>query len=219
MAYFPIFIEIEKKKCLVIGGGKVALRKIETLLRYGAQVQVISREVCGEIRALLTPENIYEGELTAAPAEYFSGAVLVIAATGSREVNHQAAVCCHENGIPVNVADAPEECSFFFPAVVKKGDISIGINTGGKSPSVSSQVRRDIEEAVPDYYGDIAEQLGHLREYVKSHVEREVDRRAILKQAAAATFRQERTLSRSEINTMIRQVLNHGTVSGGPVGH
>ena len=78
MAYFPIFIEIEKKKCLVIGGGKVALRKIETLLRYGAQVQVISREVCGEIRALLTPENIYEGGLTAVPAEYFSGAVLVI---------------------------------------------------------------------------------------------------------------------------------------------
>ena len=102
---------------------------------------------------------------------------------------------------------------------MKKGDISIGINTGGKSPSVSSQVRRDIEEAVPDDYGDIAEQLGHLREYVKSHVEREADRRAILKQAAAAAFRQERTLSRSEINTMIRQVLNHGTVSGGPVGH
>mgnify|MGYP000008752934 CR=1 FL=1 len=216
MAYFPIFIEIEKQKCLVIGGGKVALRKIETLLRYGAQVQVISREVCEEISGLLSPECIRLGEPEEAD---MSGAVLVIAATGSRQVNHRAAVYCRENGIPVNVADAPEECSFFFPAVVKKGDISVGINTGGKSPSVSSQVRRDIEKAVPDYYGDIAEQLGRLREYVKSHVEPEYDRRAILKQAAAAAFRQERTLSQNEINTMIRQVLNHGTVSGGPVGY
>ncbi len=219
MAYFPVFIEIEDKKCLVLGGGKVALRKIETLLRYGAQVQVVSREVCEEIRSLLPPENIYEEEMDAVPAEYFAGAALVIAATGSREVNHRAAVHCRENGIFVNVADAPEECSFFFPAVVKKGDISIGINTGGKSPSVSGQVRREIEKAVPDYYGDIAEQLGVLREYVKSHVDWEPERRAILKRAAASAFQKGRTLSQDEINTMIRQVLDHGTVSGGPVGH
>ena len=239
MAYFPIFIEIEKKKCLVVGGGKVALRKVETLLRYDAQVHVVSREICAEIRALLPPENIYEEELLPSPGDtnagellpecscgsewplpdYFTGAALVVAATGSREVNHRVAQFCRERRIPVNVADAPEECTFFFPAVVKKGDISIGVNTGGKSPAVSSQVRRDIEKAIPDYYEAIADQLGALREYVKSHVEREPDRRAILKQAAAAAFRQERTLSRSEINTIIRQVLNHGTVSGGPVGH
>ena len=87
MAYFPIFIEIEKQKCLVIGGGKVALRKIETLLRYGAQVQVISREVCEEISGLLSPECIRLGEPEEAD---MSGAVLVIAATGSRQVNHRA---------------------------------------------------------------------------------------------------------------------------------
>lgn len=144
---------------------------------------------------------------------------MVVAATGSREVNHRVAQFCRERRIPVNVADAPEECTFFFPAVVKKGDISIGVNTGGKSPAVSSQVRRDIEKAIPDYYEAIADQLGVLREYVKSHVEREPDRRKILKQAAASAFLNERTLSQNEINTIIRQVLNHGTVSGGPVGH
>ena len=267
MAYFPIFIEIEKKKCLVVGGGKVALRKVETLLRYDAQVHVVSREICEEIRALLPPENIYEEELLPSPgdtnagellpecscgpkpplpdamygsapqgssggvneasakafgkitADHFTGATLVVAATGSREVNHRVAQFCRERRIPVNVADAPEECTFFFPAVVKKGDISIGVNTGGKSPAVSSQVRRDIEKAIPDYYEAIADQLGVLREYVKSHVEREPDRRKILKQAAASAFLNERTLSQNEINTIIRQVLNHGTVSGGPVGH
>lgn len=239
MAYFPIFIEIEKKKCLVVGGGKVALRKVETLLRYDAQVHVVSREICTEIRALLSPENIHEEELLPSPGDtnagellpecscgsewplpdYFTGAALVVAATGSREVNHRVAQFCRERRIPVNVADAPEECTFFFPAVVKKGDISIGVNTGGKSPAVSSQVRRDIEKAIPDYYEVIADQLGVLREYVKSHVERESDRRKILKQAAASAFLNERTLSQNEINTIIRQVLNHGTVSGGPVGH
>lgn len=239
MAYFPIFIEIEKKKCLVVGGGKVALRKVETLLRYDAQVHVVSREICEEIRTLLPPENIYEGELLLLPEDtnegellpecscgpewplpdHFTGAALVVAATGSREVNHRVAQFCRERRIPVNVADAPEECTFFFPAVVKKGDISIGVNTGGKSPAVSSQVRRDIEKAIPDYYEAIADQLGVLREYVKSHVEREPDRRKILKQAAASAFLNERILSQNEINTIIRQVLNHGTVSGGPVGH
>lgn len=239
MAYFPIFIEIEKKKCLVVGGGKVALRKVETLLRYDAQVHVVSREICEEIRALLPPENIHEGELLPSPGDtnvrellpecscgpewplpdHFTGAALVVAATGSREVNHRVAQFCRARRIPVNVADAPEECTFFFPAVVKKGDISIGVNTGGKSPAVSSQVRRDIEKAIPDYYEAIADQLGVLREYVKSHVERESDRRKILKQAAASAFLNERTLSQNEINTIIRQVLNHGTVSGGPVGH
>lgn len=239
MAYFPIFIEIEKKKCLVVGGGKVALRKVETLLRYDAQVHVVSREICTEIRALLPPENIHEEELLPSPGDtnagellpecscgsewplpdYFTGAALVVAATGSREVNRRVAQFCRERRIPVNVADAPEKCTFFFPAVVKKGDISIGVNTGGKSPTVSSQVRRDIEKAIPDYYEAIADQLGVLREYVKSHVEREPDRRKILKQAAASAFLNERILSQNEINTIIRQVLNHGTVSGGPVGH
>lgn len=239
MAYFPIFIEIEKKKCLVVGGGKVAIRKVETLLRYDAQVHVVSREICTEIRALLPPENIHEEELLPSPGDtnagellpecscgtewplpdHFTGAALVVAATGSREVNHRVAQFCRERRIPVNVADAPEECTFFFPAVVKKGDISIGVNTGGKSPAVSSQVRRDIEKAIPDYYEAIADQLGALREYVKSHVEREPDRRKILKQAAASAFLKERILSQNEINTIIRQVLNHGTVSGGPVGH
>ena len=73
MAYFPIFIEIEKKKCVIIGGGKVALRKVETLLRYGAKVQVVSKEICEELRALLPPENLREMELRL-PPENFRGA-------------------------------------------------------------------------------------------------------------------------------------------------
>lgn len=263
MAYFPIFIEIEQKKCVILGGGKVALRKAQTLLRYGADVHIVSREVCKELRELLPPEKIWQRDLSAgepetvrylhaeavkqgeeAPApgtagissegtgtaafpedaalvaaSFLEDAALVVAATGSRQVNSRAAQFCRSRKIPVNVADAPEECTFFFPAVVKKGDVSIGVNTAGKSPVVSSRVRRKVEAAIPEYYGELTAQLGQLREYVKDHVSEESARRAILKQAAAEAFSHERTLSPEEIHSIIRQVLNHGTISGRPVGH
>lgn len=216
MAYFPVFIEIEQKKCLLVGGGKVALRKAQTLCLYDARVFVVSKTVCEELAQLLPAEQIRLGE----PEETdFSDAALVIAATADREFNHRVASLCRQKGIPVNVADAPEECSFFFPAVVKKGDISIGVNTGGKSPAVSGKVRKEIADMLPDYYADIAMQLGTLREYVKTHVEKEVERRQILKQAAAAAFLYKRILSQKEINTIIRQVLNDDTISGRPVGY
>ena len=165
------------------------------------------------------PDALSEPDFGRSMEAYLSDAALVIAATGSREINHRVAEYCRERRIPVNVADAPGECTFFFPAVVKKGDISIGINTGGKSPAVSSQVRRDVEAAIPGHYAMIAEQLGSLREYVKSRIKEEPLRRKILKQAAAEAFSHERILSQDEINTIIRQVLNHGTISGRPVGH
>ena len=202
MAHFPVFIDIKEKKCLIIGGGKVAFRKVETLLRYGADVRVIAREICDEIRDLLPEEAVRVG----LPEEAdIRDCVLVIAATASREVNHRFAQMCHSQDILVNVIDAPEECSFIFPAVVVKGDISIGINTGAKSPLVSKKIRQNIEKAVPDYYGEIADQLGELREYVKARFSREADRRRILKEAAARAFGERRILSKEEINTIIRQ--------------
>lgn len=203
MAYFPIFIDIEQKNILVAGGGNVALRKVRTLLRYHAHVKVVGKTICEEIRVLLPPEDIYEGSIKEADLR---DSLFVIAATGCRSVNHDIAVFCHQNNIPVNVVDAPEECSFFFPAVVKKGDISVGVNTGAKSPVVSSHIRKKIEKTVPDYYADIVNQLGELREYVKEHFEEESDRRNILKMVAAVSFEKKRTLSWKEIETMIRQV-------------
>lgn len=202
MAYFPVFIDIKQKKCLVAGGGKIALRKVETLLRYEACVHVVAEEICPEICEKLSPSQIRKGKVTEKDMEE---SCLVVAATSSRETNHWISeICCHRN-IPVNVVDAPEECSFMFPAVVRKGDISIGINTGGKSPVLSRRIRKTIEKDIPDYYAELADQLGDLREFVKLHYKKEEDRRNILKRAAAEAFAQERTLSQKEINEIIRQ--------------
>lgn len=201
MAHFPVFIEITNKRCVVVGGGKVALRKVETLLRYKAAVEVVAEKICEEIAVLLPQECLHQ---RAFQNTDLSGAVLVIAATASREINHQVAAWCERNHVLVNVADAPEECTFLFPAVVKKGEISIGINTGGTSPSVSGRIRKEIDEAVPEYYGDIARQMGALRQQVKERFPQEKDRRRILKEAAGRAFASGRVLTEEELEQILR---------------
>ncbi len=199
MAHFPIFIDIAHKKCLVVGGGKVARRKVETLLCYEADVQVVAETICAEIRARLPEGAIREGKFS--PAD-LKDAVLVVAASGDRELNRRVSELCGQNRIPVNVADAPEECTFLFPAVVKRDDISIGINTGGNSPALSGHIRQRIEEAVPESYGAVAAQLGALRERVLRDIDAEPIRRTILTEAAKEAVEKGRVLTPAELNAI-----------------
>lgn len=209
MAYFPLFVDIKDKRCLVIGGGKVAGRKIEVLLSYGARVRVISPRVSQEILDLKKEyDKTRSLEIQADLPSHeelereIRGSVLVVAAASDREANHQAADLCHRLGIPVNVVDRQSECSFFFPAVVKKGDISIGINTAGSSPVVSARIRRETEQNLPDYYAGIARQLGRLREGLKERMPDESKRRRFLKEAAKEAFAAERPLTKEEIDRL-----------------
>ena len=210
--YFPVFTQIEGKRCLIVGGGKVAARKVHTLLQYGADIVVIAKKVCGEIKEVLPEKSIFEDFIKNVESDFLEKeiqkAVLVVAATSSREENHRAAELCHAYHILVNVADSEAESSFIFPSVVRKGNISIGINSGTGSPAVSKQIRRQIEKAVPDYYADIAIFMGELRQYVKANFEEEAMRRYILKTAAAKAFSKERVLTENEIKEIIRQGQN-----------
>lgn len=212
MMYFPVFTQIEGKRCLIVGGGKVAARKVHTLLQYGADIVVIAKKVCDEIKGVLPEKSIFEDFIKNAESDFLEKeiqkAVLVVAATSSREENHRAAELCHVYHILVNVADSEAESSFIFPSVVRKGNISIGINSGTGSPAVSKQIRRQIEKAVPDYYADIAIFMGELRQYVKANFEEEAMRRYILKTAAAKAFSKERVLTENEIKEIIRQGQN-----------
>lgn len=202
MAYFPIFTDISQKRCIIVGGGKVALRKIETLLKYDADIVVVAKNICEEIANILPKESLH---IRQARKEDLAGGMMVIAATSSREVNHQIYEWCRELNILVNVIDAPEECTFLFPSVVKRGDISIGINTAGKSPIISKQIRKNIEEAVPDYFEQIADQLGEVRRYVKEHIPEEKDRRRILKNTAARAFSLGRILTKEELSQELKE--------------
>ncbi|MDD5970058.1 MAG: bifunctional precorrin-2 dehydrogenase/sirohydrochlorin ferrochelatase [Anaerostipes sp.] len=147
MSYFPLFVNLKDQCCMVVGDGQVARRKADALRRYEAKVVMYE-----------------EGQWK---MEDLSQAFLVVAATDDRRVNHQIASYCKAHGIGVNVADSKEDSTFLFPSLVQRGPISIGISTGGNSPLMSAQIRRVIEEAVPEEEGDIVEFMGEVRSWVK----------------------------------------------------
>lgn len=163
MAYFPLFISLEGFPCLVIGGGKVALRKIKTLQEYGAEVTVVSPEFCPEIEGnselKLIRRKFEEKDL--------KDIKIVFAASSDEDCNAQAAGLCRKMKIPVNVADVADKCDFFFPALVKRGDVVVGVSTGGKSPAVAAGVRKAIEKALPEDLDVFTEKIGRLRKEIK----------------------------------------------------
>ncbi len=204
MALFPMLIDLRGKKCVIFGGGRVAGRKIRSLLRFEADLLVISREISEEIRTAL-PENAC---LTMLPdperlGEILEGAALCVAATSDRDFNHCVSSYCRDKGIPVNVADAPEECTFIFPAVVVRDEISIGIGSAGTSPGMSSMIRREVEKAVPEWMGPAAVSLGELRRQLKEKVADKMLRRQIMDHGLSVISSKKGALTQEEISDMI----------------
>lgn len=166
MAYFPFFMDLEGREGLVVGGGAVAARKIEKLLPYGPRLTVAAPELLPEIEAL--PGLILLRR--AFDSAMLEGKRFVIAATDDREANREIAALCRERGIPVNAVDDKEECTFLFPALVKRGDLTVGVSTAGASPSAAAWVRRRVDEAVPEDFGELLDYLASLRPMVRARV-------------------------------------------------
>ena len=139
--YFPMFVDLTGKKVLTVGGGRIALRRVRTLLRFGAQICVIAPELCGELADLES-----EGRIRVERRRYRTGdtegADLVLAAVDSREVNRAVWTECRERRIPVNVADDKSLCDFYFPSVVMTEDVVVGINSGGTDPGRVRKTRQ-----------------------------------------------------------------------------
>lgn len=181
MSCFPFFMEIGGRPALIAGGGTVALRKIEKLLPYGPRLTVAAPDISAEIEALpglrLLRRSFRPGDL--------EGMAFAIAATADREVNRRIAALCRARSIPVNVVDDPAACTFLFPALVKRGELSIGISSGGASPSAAVFVKDRVEALLPDHIEDILDFLKAVRPGVKVALpEEEVRARAF-----AALFR------------------------------
>lgn len=178
MAYFPMFVNLDKKRVLIAGGGRVALRKLRKLAPYGVKPVVVAPKILEEIVAFPEVEMYQrcfsEDDLKPRP-------VLVIAATNDMQVNHQISALCHEQNIPVNVADDPKECSFLFPALVQRGDFSAGISTGGASPAASIYYKERLQEILPEKLDDILSWLELKRKEMKEQIPEQAKR--------AGTFR------------------------------
>ena len=140
---FPLFMSLSGKTVTVVGAGKIASRRIKVLLEYGARIRVIAPQICAEIRALSGSLEIIEREYEGGDV---SGSFMVIAATDSREVNQKAGADAKAEGINVSVADSREECSFYFPAVIRKGSISIGLVSDGSDHAAAARTAGELRE-------------------------------------------------------------------------
>lgn len=145
--YFPMFIDLTGKNIMVAGGGTIALRRVRTLLKFGADIHVVAPELCEELSQMEK-----EGKITAEYREYrtgdIDGARIVLAATDDHEVNRRIWEECQASGIIVNVADDKSLCDFYFPSVVMTDDTVIGINCGGMDHAKVKETRIRIEKAL-----------------------------------------------------------------------
>lgn len=143
--YFPMFIDLTDRKIFVAGGGRIARRRIEALVKFGADIHVAAPQVCPEI-ALLAEEGKIKILLREYRPSDLDGMEFAIAATDDREVNRAVYAECRKRGIPVNVADDKTLCDFYFPALVLTDEVVIGIGSGGESPGRVKEVRQRIEK-------------------------------------------------------------------------
>lgn len=160
---FPMFLKLEGRNCLVLGAGSVGETKIRSLLDCGARVHVVAPAASQAVR-----DWAERGELTWAARNYepsdLDGVFLVVAATSSAEVNHEIYRDAQGRGILCNVVDDPPYCDFYYPAVVRRGQLQIAISTAGLSPALAQRIRKQFEEQFPPAYGTWLENLGQQRE-------------------------------------------------------
>lgn len=159
---FPAFLKLEGRRCIFVGAGRIAEQKLGGLLSAGAQVRVIAPAAASSIRELAQNGRIDWVERVFS-AEDLNGAFLVIAATGNPDVNETVFREAEARGILCNAVDEPDRCHFYYPAVVRRGDLQIAISTGGKSPALAQRIRGELEKQFAPQYAEWLSWLGRVR--------------------------------------------------------
>ena len=204
MAYFPLFLDLSGKTVLIVGGGPVAARKARVLLDYGPRVLVCAPRFVPQL------EELSGAELLRQPfvPELLEGVSLAVAATDDRVLNRTVSQLCREGGIPVDVADSREESTFLFPAVVRRGRLSVGISSGGSSPTACAYLRRELERALPQALGPILDWLEELRGELRDSLPR-AKRRDVFAQLFYAALEAERPLTPEETQCLLEHTDLH----------
>ncbi len=167
--YFPAFLELRGRPAIVVGGGEVALRKVEGLLASGAAVKVIAPQLERGLEELAA-----QGRVTVERREYRSGdlegALLVVAATSDAEVNQAVAAEASRSNLLLNVVDVPDLCNFIVPSVLRRDELTVAISTGGMSPALAKRMRQKLEEVLVPEYGPFLRLLGTLRARIRQEL-------------------------------------------------
>lgn len=206
---YPINLKLDRKPCLVVGGGQVAERKIQALLDAQAMVTVISPVLTPALVNLYTDGKI-KWEQRAYSVADAKGYCLVISATDHDEINQSVARDCQDLNILLNVVDDPDKCNFFVPAVVNQGSLCISISTEGKSPMLAGRIREQLEQQFGPEYAEFIDLLGELRPRVMHQVDDIKQRREIFAEIVTSDIldllRKER---KDEVKERIENVLNN----------
>ena len=188
MAYYPIFLELERCPCLVVGGGEVAYRKAAALVSCGATVSVVSPRLGHGLRRLAKQGKVRWRRHTFALGD-LNGVQLAVAATDDQPVNEQVSRLARRRGIFVNVVDQPKLCSFIVPSVVRRGKLVLAISTGGASPALAKWIRRDVEKRYGSEFGRLVKGMATVRGRVLKKVPGVARRKRFFEQALQAYFR------------------------------
>lgn len=225
MPHFPMFIDLKNKPVLVVGGGKVALRKLQKLAPYGPKITVVAPDVVPEVEEVCQAsgagagESVCAGDCASAGGSDFAGISLcrrefheddlnfypelVIAATNNVEVNHKIAALCKEKRIPVNVVDDPAACTFIFPALVQQGNFSAGISTGGASPTAAVHFKECLQDMVPENLDEILSWLEAQRPLLKSSIPEQSKRAGVFRRLFDACMKKGAPLTEAEMEEYI----------------
>lgn len=203
MAYFPMFVDMTKRECLIVGGGNVAYRKVIVMLDFGAKVTVVAENICDELRKLTIDDisNEYKSGLYTANKENritfikrrferkdCDGMEMVIAATDDNALNHEIAEYCKAKDIMVNAVDQKADCSFIFPSYIKEKNLVAAFSSGGNSPVLTQYLKGKEQEILTPFLGELNEYMGQIREKVIAQYGTEAERKRVFKEILCAAI-------------------------------
>ena len=191
MPYFPMFVDLTGQPCLIVGGGAVAARKAEKLRPYSPDLRAIASEFVSGFEGCTLLRRPY------IPGDE-DGMALVIAATDDPDLNHAISAACRSKNIPVR-----EYCSFLFPCLVQEGELSIGISTGGASPTAAVWLKQQITDLVPTGFDEILAFLEELRPQIKAKISEESKRSAVFAALFHACVQVGRPLTQEELEAFL----------------
>jgi precorrin-2 dehydrogenase / sirohydrochlorin ferrochelatase len=170
---FPMFIKLQAKQILVVGAGTVGEEKIAGLLETGARIRVVALETTANVREW-AGEGRIRLDLQAFSSDDLNGIFLAVVATSTRSLNERIYHEAQQRGVLCNVVDVPDLCDFFYPSVVRRGDLQIAVSTAGRSPSLAQKIRQQLEQQFGQGYADWVAELGETRRLIlASNLERE----------------------------------------------
>jgi len=188
---YPINLEIKDIKITIIGGGEVAYRKCKNFLDFGKSIRVVSPEFIDKFDLIKKDvELVYDRY----KEEYIKDSFIVVAATNNKEINKNISIYCRNCGKLINVVDDINLSNYIVPSYIKRGDLLISISTGGKSPSLSSKIKKELEEKYDDSYEEYINILGKIRQKVIKKYENVFERKKVLNSLVNLTLEELRIL-------------------------